>query len=206
MRLSRWPESFQGGEIARGGDGLQQSRGDEDVRRAYKRRREMYTQDALPTASLLDDKGLKEEVRLLDEAYDTLLDPIRRRAYDLSTFPDDALRSEASPESPKELTREQLETQARLLREIGPDTEFTGELLRDIRTAIGADLTDISARTKISRTYLQAIEEENQGSLPAMVYVRGFVAELAKYLKLDPAQVQRSYLRRLRTHASVKSE
>jgi flagellar biosynthesis protein FlhG len=30
------------------------------------------------------------------------------------------------------------------------------------------------------------------------VYVRGFVTELAKYLRLDPAQVQRTYLRRMR--------
>ena len=29
-------------------------------------------------------------------------------------------------------------------------------------------------------------------------YVRGFVNELAKYLRLDPAQVQRTYLRRMR--------
>jgi flagellar biosynthesis protein FlhG len=28
--------------------------------------------------------------------------------------------------------------------------------------------------------------------------VRGFVAEVAKYLRLDPPQVQRTYLRRMR--------
>lgn len=186
--------------------GVARGAGDEEVRRAYKRRREMYTQEALPTASLLDDKGLREEVRLLDEAYDTLLDPIRRRAYDLSTFPEESAREESPREGPKELSMEQLEMQARLLRDVGPDTEFTGELLRDIRTALGTDLGDISARTKISKAYLQAIEEENVAALPAMVYVRGFVAELAKFLKLDPAQVQRSYLRRIRASAQVKSE
>ena len=37
-----------------------------------------------------------------------------------------------------------------------------------------------------------------EGHLPATVYVRGFVTELAKYLRLDPAQVQRTYLRRMR--------
>jgi flagellar biosynthesis protein FlhG len=31
-----------------------------------------------------------------------------------------------------------------------------------------------------------------------MVYVRGFVTELAKFLKLDPMQVQKTYLRRMR--------
>ena len=35
-------------------------------------------------------------------------------------------------------------------------------------------------------------------SLPAQVYVRGFVAEIAKTLRLDHEQVSRSYLKRLR--------
>ena len=32
--------------------------------------------------------------------------------------------------------------------------------------------------------------------MPAAVYVRGFVTEFAKCLKLDPDQVSQSYLRR----------
>jgi flagellar biosynthesis protein FlhG len=36
--------------------------------------------------------------------------------------------------------------------------------------------------------------------LPAPVYVRGFVSELAKFLRLDPALVQKTYLRRMREH------
>ena len=34
--------------------------------------------------------------------------------------------------------------------------------------------------------------------LPAIVYVQGFVTELAKFLRLDPAQVQKTYMRRMR--------
>ena len=33
-------------------------------------------------------------------------------------------------------------------------------------------------------------------ALPASVYLRGFVQEIAKFLKLDPTQVARTYLRR----------
>ena len=87
---------------------------------------------------------------------------------------------------------------AELAREIGPDTEFTGSLLRKIRESQGVELVEISARTKIARTHLAAIEEEEWASLPAGVYVRGFVAELAKFLRLDPSQVQKTYMRRLR--------
>ena len=34
--------------------------------------------------------------------------------------------------------------------------------------------------------------------MPAAVYVRGFVTEVAKCLRLDPEQVSQSYLRRYR--------
>ncbi len=88
--------------------------------------------------------------------------------------------------------------QHELAREIGPETEFTGALLRKVREAHGIEVGDISQRTKIGKAHLIAIEEENFEALPASVYVRGFVAELAKFLRLDPPQVQRTYLRRMR--------
>ena len=88
--------------------------------------------------------------------------------------------------------------QSDLAREIGPDTEFTGALLRTVRESQGVELSEISQRTKIARAHLLAIEEETFDGLPAIVYVRGFVNELAKYLKLDPAQVQKTFLRRMR--------
>ena len=53
-------------------------------------------------------------------------------------------------------------------------------------------------RTKISPVYLEAIEADDYGALPALVYVRGFVTEVAKYLKLDVMQVTRTYLKRYR--------
>ena len=88
--------------------------------------------------------------------------------------------------------------QHELAREIGPETEFTGALLRKVREAHGIEVADISQRTKIGKAHLIAIEEEAFDALPAPVYVRGFVAELAKFLRLDPPQVQRTYLRRMR--------
>jgi flagellar biosynthesis protein FlhG len=60
------------------------------------------------------------------------------------------------------------------------------------------DLREVIGKTKISHGYLRAIEEEDFAVLPALVYTRGFVAELAKYLRLDPIQVSKSYIRRYR--------
>jgi flagellar biosynthesis protein FlhG len=68
---------------------------------------------------------------------------------------------------------------------------------------MGIDVAEISARTKIGRAHLDAIEAEEFASLSAPVYVRGFVSELAKFLRLDPAIVQRTYLRRMREHLAA---
>jgi hypothetical protein len=60
---------------------------DEEVRRAYKRQREIYAPGARDVVAPRRG-GSSRASSALDEAYDTLLDPIRRRAYDLSTFPE----------------------------------------------------------------------------------------------------------------------
>jgi len=89
---------------------------------------------------------------------------------------------------------------------VTPDTEFSGALLRAVRESQGIDLREISDRTKIGSAHLEAIEAGDFRSLPAPVYVRGFVRELGKLLRLDPAQVARTYLRRYRRYLEERGE
>jgi flagellar biosynthesis protein FlhG len=178
--------------------GIGRSSNDEEIRRAFKRQREVYATGGLATTSLLDETELGSAQSRVDEAHDTLLDPVRRRAYELSMFPEPDAPAQSSTIARPALAAEQLMLQGELAREIGPDTEFTGSLLRKVRESQGIELVEISSRTKISRSHLIALEEEVYDDLPAIVYVRGFVTEVAKYLRLDPAQVQRTYLRRMR--------
>lgn len=178
--------------------GVGRSSSDEEIRRAFKRKRELYSQDGLATTSLFDEQELAAAQARIDEAHDTLLDAVRRRAYDLSTYPEPDAPPLSSVIGRPALAAEQLMLQSELAREIGPDTEFSGPLLRKVRESQGIEIAEISSRTKISKAHLVALEEEVYGHLPAVVYVRGFVTELAKYLRLDPAQVQRTYIRRMR--------
>ena len=176
-----------------------QSASDEDLRRAYKRQRELYQPGSLPLTSLLKGDQLRAEQARVEEAHDTLLDPLRRKAYDASVFPAEQAelpKRNAALDSALEAERSML--QKELAREINGETEFTGTLLRKVRESQGIELSEIAKLTKISSTHLQAIEAERYGELPALVYTRGFVQQLAKFLKLDPTQVSKTYLRRLR--------
>ncbi len=161
--------------------GVTRSASDEEVRRALQAAARDLRDGGLATSSLLDEaRARAPSRRSLDEAYDTLLDPVRRRAYDLSTFPETEPLALSARADPPRARRRAAHAPAGAAREIGPDTEFSGALLRKVRESQGVELRRHRARTKIARAHLQAIEDEEFEDLPALVYMRGFLGELAK--------------------------
>jgi flagellar biosynthesis protein FlhG len=171
---------------------------DEELRRAYKRQRENYQVGSLPLTSLLTLDALKLEQAQIEEAHDTLLDPVRRKAYDASVFPNEPVPAPGPAVVSSTLEAEREMMQRELAREINAETEFTGRLLGKVRESRGVTIEEIARATKISMSHLRAIEADAFPDLPALVYTRGFVQELAKYLKLDAAQVTKTYVRRFR--------
>jgi len=179
--------------------GVPRTAADDEIRRGVKRQREIFREGSLPLCSVVAPDVLKHVQAKIEEAHDTLLDPVRRRAYDLSTFPDDTPQTVLPQKSRVEAQAAELAMlQAELAREINAETQFSGALLRKVRESQGIEITEIAARTKISVAHLNALETESFGELPALVYVQGFVQQVAKFLKLDPAQVAKTYTRRLR--------
>ena len=71
--------------------------------------------------------------------------------------------------------------------------EGVGHSLKVVRERRSLALTDVSARLRIRRPYLEAIEEGRFGELPGAVYVSGFLRQYAEFLGLDPEQVLKSY-------------
>jgi cytoskeletal protein RodZ len=64
-----------------------------------------------------------------------------------------------------------------------------GETLQRARLARGVTLEEAERTTRISRRYLEALENENFGLLPAPVYARGFLRTYARYLDLEPSDL-----------------
>jgi len=75
----------------------------------------------------------------------------------------------------------------------GERYEGVGHSLKVVRERRSLALTDVSARLRIRRPYLEAIEEGRFSELPGAVYVSGFLRQYAEFLGLDPDQVLKSY-------------
>ncbi|MBI2712800.1 MAG: helix-turn-helix domain-containing protein [Bdellovibrio sp.] len=72
----------------------------------------------------------------------------------------------------------------------------SGGLLRRIREGHQISLEEMSGITKVTKTYITAIEDENFAKLPASVFVRGFVVQIAKVLRLPHDKVATAYVAR----------
>jgi flagellar biosynthesis protein FlhG len=165
---------------------------DEEIRRAHRRVRQMFGRESVAVSGLWNREGLDAQQRRFDEAYAILMDPVRRKAYDLALFP------EGVPVVPQAVLRrrETLSPPRPPPPPLAPDVDLSGQVMKGVRERLGIELREISERTKIGTSYLGAIEEEAFDRLPAPVYVRGFLVEYAKMLGLDVSRVLETYYQR----------
>jgi hypothetical protein len=82
--------------------------------------------------------------------------------------------------------------------EIQAATEFDGMLLQRIRVYKNISLERMSESTRISRPYLTALETNDYKSLPAAVFVRGFVTQVARNLGIDENKAATTYMKRFK--------
>jgi curved DNA-binding protein CbpA len=108
------------------------------------------------------------------------------------------------PATPPRMKNENPE--AELQREIGTEVEWRGSFLRHVREAQNISVEEMSAQTKLSKTYIIAIEEENYKKLPAPVFVRGFLVQIARILKLPSDKILASYLERFKAAKKVEDK
>mgnify|MGYP001275833579 CR=1 FL=1 len=68
---------------------------------------------------------------------------------------------------------------------VTPKPQTLGQRLVEARVKLGIELSDLHARTKVSLSALQALEQEQWDLLPAPVYVRGFLKLVSRELELS---------------------
>lgn len=87
-----------------------------------------------------------------------------------------------------------------------PDGEIDGDVIRGLREARGLSLDQVAESTKIRKPYLKAIEENDVANLPDRVYLRGFLTQVARVLKVDRVRLSEGYLHFVNRQPSTKSE
>lgn len=188
-----------------------------EIERAYQKARALYSSDNPESRETFSPEELKELQKMVEEAYRTLSDPMRRKEYDETRSRqnasgklgdvidqnDDYVVRKRKDAVPLEagMGKTQFSTykiDSNMEAEIKGSENFTGPLLKKVRTYKQVSLDHMCDATRISRHYLIAVEEEDVKNLPAPVFVRGYVVHIAKLLGLDENKVASSYMKNIK--------
>jgi len=215
-----------------------------EIYSAYLRAKQTYSPDSPALYSMFSPEEARDLLRLIEEAYATLSNKIKRDQYDeglarrgLPGFASKikvveeppivgwAPSSMAQPPStsnthelsedlafrvkaastenvlPEGFARTRFgiyELNSRMEEEIQKVSECDGQFLQKIRQYKKISLDQISEATRISKSFLAAIEANAISTLPAEVFVRGFVSQITRTLGVDDRAVTDAYMRYFR--------
>jgi len=145
-----------------------------DAKKAYLLLKETYSTESIVTMSVSEEvteERCKDILREIEEAYQQLTTLFKEEHSTFFEFVDEVITG---------------------------IEDFDGETLKSIREKLHISLEDVAMATRIQRSHLVHIEEDNFAELPVPVYTRGFVANYAKFLNLDPEEVAKSYMKHYR--------
>jgi curved DNA-binding protein CbpA len=195
-----------------------------EIVRAYQKAKDTYSSDS-PALYTMFSKAEAIELRnLVEEAFQVLGNMTKRREYDkslnretvepnLPDFPAAEQRpsaqnnsSASSNTNPNSVVPDGFKKHKFGVYEVKPEVEaeisnceeFDGALIRKVRLYKNINMEQLSKETRISRTYLNAIENEDYEALPAAVFVRGFLVQASKILGLDDQKVANTYMSRFK--------
>lgn len=184
----------------------------QEIERAYAEAKETYS----PTSSALYSMFSQEEAqalhRLIEQAYNTLSNQDLRRGYDeqvlASMCAGNAVDNSLYINTPALETEEEAFVKGELIiknfaknvsieEQIKALSDCSGTFLQKVRKYKNISLDEVSKFSKVSKTTILAVEEEDFANLPARVFIRGFVIQICKLLGIDANTFSKEYLKSL---------
>lgn len=186
----------------------------DELLKAYEVAKRNYSQDNLALYSLVGDDDADENLKLIEEAYEVLSSPEKRAIYhqsfqhkeeddsfefneETSSFVLSQKTAKVSKVSTTNHYRLTFQEDPQMEQEIQEASEYSGEFLQKVRDYKNLSIERMSLITKISKKKLRALEAEEYGQLPAPVFLRGYLMQYAKILKLDADTVISTYLAKM---------
>jgi curved DNA-binding protein CbpA len=178
-----------------------------EVTKAYDRARRTYSGDNPAIYTIFSEKEARDLLKLIEEAYSVLGNRTLRTIYDqrllgkssqgVDLSYDSILNASRQnfPEPKAASSKVSYRIDEALEEEILSRTEWVGDNLRKIREYKNLSIERMSEKTKINTFYLTAVEADDRMKLPAAVFVRGYVIQIAKVLGLNEKIVADSYMR-----------
>lgn len=181
-----------------------------EVTAAYDRARLTYSGDNPAIYTIFSEHEARELLHLIEEAYQVLGNKILRNIYDQRLMSGQSPQSDLSyqsileasklvyPEPKAEKVAAVFKKDEEFEKEISQQKNWDGTFLKKVREYKNLSVKQISETTKINSYYVTAIEEMEPSNLPAQVFVRGYVVQMAKSLGLDDKTVADSYMKNFR--------
>jgi len=188
----------------------------EEIHSAFVKAKGLYSAESPALYSVFTKEEAEEILKMIEDAYSVLGNPIKRKAYDdhylkktpgnlsksskvRASFEEDApdfkVKSSNTGKSTGRTVCGHYNVNKEMEEEIGNQKVFDGSFLQKIREYKNIDLDQMGKVTKIGRHNLMAIESNDFHALPAPVFVRGFVSQIARVLLLDEKSVSDSFMK-----------
>jgi len=178
-----------------------------EVTAAYERARTTYSGENPAIYTIFSEKEARDLLVLIEEAYQVLGNKILRNIYDQRLLSGRASLNDLSytsileaskqvfPEEKPEKPTISYKKDEAFEKEIKTRDDWDGDYLKKVREYKQISVAQLSEITKINNWYITAIEKMEPKNLPAIVFVRGYVVQIAKTLGLDSKVVADSYMK-----------
>lgn len=187
----------------------------QEIALAYEKAKRTYSIQNPALYAIFDKTEAEQLLNMIDEAYAVLANNTYRNIYEkrrqANTFAESELSIESIKAASIELFNEtkakaeQAEAEEKLKATYTPDPimeeqianqkVWTAEFLKEVREYKKVSIELLHEKTKINPWYLTALESMDVNNLPAPVFVRGYIVQVARFLNLDDKVVADSYMK-----------
>ncbi len=189
-----------------------QTASQQEIAAAYNKAKQTYSAHNPAIFTIFNRSETEQLLQMIDEAYAVLGNDTYRTIYEkrrqAMSFKEDDLSIDSikaagielfsEPAKPKVMVPETVasyEIDENFENEIKNQTVWTGDFLRKVREYKKVSIESLNEITKINTWYIKALENMDANNLPAAVFVRGYVIQIARNLHVDDKVAADSYMK-----------